>query len=195
MASDPLIFAQLQTLQRRLPADQFDELADGLEETYQAHLRQAADPVTAARRAIAEFGDADTVTAAICRAAAWRRGATALLLTGPVLGSIWAATLLTQQAWSWSLPMPARLFAGIALLATIALLLTAHRERRTYRRGQLAAILAFAALIVLDTAACLVVIRHTPHATPVLLAALAASVLRAAAALTLSARHVARTVG
>ena len=108
MADHPLITSQLQTLASRLPPPLFAEIADGLQETYQAQLIRQPDPHRAAQAAVAQFGDADTITRALCHQAPWRRHAAALLVTGPLLGTIWATTLITQQAWLWSLPWIAR---------------------------------------------------------------------------------------
>lgn len=60
MAGHHLIDAQLTVLATRLPAQAVEELADGLLEAYEARLADA-DPDVAARAAIAEFGDADTI--------------------------------------------------------------------------------------------------------------------------------------
>lgn len=193
MASDDLIAAQLHLLQQRLPAHLFDELADGLDEIYQAQLRHTPDQVSAARRAVTAFGDADTITAAACAAAPWRRAASTLLMMGPVLGGVWAAFLIGQHAWTWPLPLPARGFTGIALLGVVALLLVAHLEHRSYRRGQWTTHAASAILVALDAAACCTALRYGAPSDPVLIVALTASLLRAAAVVSFTTRQLVRS--
>ena len=127
MADHPLITSQLQTLASRLPPPLFAEIADGLQETYQAQLIRQPDPRRAALAAVAQFGDADTITRALCHQAPWRRHAAALLVTGPLLGTIWATTLITQQAWLWSLPWIARGLFAAALLLVVVLLTRAMK--------------------------------------------------------------------
>ena len=192
MAGDDLIAAQLRLLQRRIPATLFDELADGLEETYQAELQHAPDRTTAARRAVAAFGDATTIVAAACATAPWRRASSALLILGPVLGGFWAASLIGQHAWTWPLPLPARLLAGAALLGVVALLLVAHLEHYSYRRGRRATYVASAALVALDTAVCCAALRYGATFDPVVMTAVVASVLRVAGILSLATRQLLR---
>ena len=73
VADDPLITSQLQALASRLPAPLFAEIADGLQETYQALIRQP-DPPRAAQAAVEQYGEADT-SRALCHQAPWRRHA------------------------------------------------------------------------------------------------------------------------
>ena len=142
MADHPLITSQLQTLADRLPPPLFAEIADGLQETYQAQLVRQPDPLLAAQAAVAQFGDADTIIRALCHQAPWRRHAAALLVTGPLLGGIWATTLITQQAWLWSLPWIGRGLFAAALILVVVLLTRALLEQHTYRQGQARVVLA-----------------------------------------------------
>lgn len=191
MADDQLISAQLRLLRRRLPGHLYDEIADGLEETYLAHLHHTPDRTVAARRAVAAFGDADTISAALCASAPWRLGSRILLLLGPLLGGLWAATLIGQHAWAWPLPVPVRVLAGIALLGVLALLLVAQTERHSYRRGRLATLVASATLVALDLGACWVALRYGLPG-PLLTVALTASLLRAVAVVDVGARRLVR---
>jgi hypothetical protein len=88
MAEHELISTQLNILAVRLPAPAVDELADGLYEAYETQLAEHRDPDAAAHLALAQFGDADTVTAAFIRHSPWRRTALALLATGPLIGAL-----------------------------------------------------------------------------------------------------------
>ncbi|MFG1969088.1 hypothetical protein ACGFJC_07180 [Nonomuraea fuscirosea] len=150
MAGHELIAAQLGILAVRLPAEAVEELADGLHEAYADQLRRHGDPDVAARAAIAEFGDAETVTAAFVRVSPWRRTALMLLATGPILAALWAATLITGQAWAWPLPTPVKVLYGVALLTVVGLLLAAALRPRVYRRTRLTVIAGALGLILLD---------------------------------------------
>ncbi len=150
MADHHLIAAQLHTLAARLPHQAVEELADGLHEAYDHHLRRHGDPDLAARQAIADFGDADTVTTAFVRASPWRRTALTLLATGPLMAAAWAPALITAHAWTWPIPLPIKALYGLALLTVAALLATATLTRRTYHRTRTATIAATSGLIVLD---------------------------------------------
>jgi len=173
-----LITRQLEILADRLPGAAVEELADGLRETYDAHLARAGDPGAAARDAIAEFGDADTITAAYVRYSPWRRAARALLLTGPSVGALWAFTLLSQQAWDWPLPVAGRLLFGGALVAVVVALVASARATHAYRRARAATLAGAAALVALD--GCLVATAMTLGlaATPPLALAVAVSGVR-----------------
>lgn len=105
MAGHELIAAQISVLADRLPASAVEELVDGLQETYEARLDELQDPDAAARAAIAEFGDADTVTAAFFRQSPWRRVAVALLISGPFMGVAWGLSLVSTHAWNWPVPI------------------------------------------------------------------------------------------
>jgi hypothetical protein len=177
MASHPLIEAHLGTLRRRLPADAVDELADGLIETYHHHLAQDADPHTAARRAVNDFGEPDTIIAAFTRQAPGRRMALLLLATGPLVGPCWGATLLLGHAWTWPVPAPLRIGLGLGLLLTVATLATAATSRHSYRRTRVAAIGGIG-LITLDTAMITAAVLTAPALVWPMAAAIPASLLR-----------------
>ncbi|HEX4811535.1 MAG TPA: hypothetical protein VFV66_02135 [Nonomuraea sp.] len=150
MAGHELIDAQLTLLARRLPAPAVEELADGLAEAYEAHLAALGEPDIAARAAIAEFGDADVITAAFVRVSPWRRTAMALLATGPIMALLWGPALISAQMWTWPITPPARIAYGLALAATVLILLSVVREKHAYRRTQTATLAAVIALILLD---------------------------------------------
>jgi hypothetical protein len=150
MASHILIDTHLAQLHARLPADTVDELADGLTETYRRQLNSGLDPDTAARAAIAEFGDPATITTAFVQQAPARRMALTLLGTGPVVGGCWGLSLLVGHAWNWPIPIPARIAFGLALASVIAILGSAVLNRHNYRNIRLAATSGSLALIVLD---------------------------------------------
>ncbi|MCI0690300.1 MAG: hypothetical protein L0Y54_24135, partial [Sporichthyaceae bacterium] len=104
MASHQLIDAYLAELGARLPADTIDELADGLTETWQHHLRLGINPDQAARAAIAEFGTTQQINDAFVASAPGRRTARMLLATGPLAGICWGTSLITAKAWTWPIP-------------------------------------------------------------------------------------------
>ncbi len=89
MADHDLIRGYLDELARRLPAGAVEELADGLEETYQHHRRRGLSATDAARSAIAEFGHPRRVTTAFAHQSAGHRTAIALLATAPVFALLW----------------------------------------------------------------------------------------------------------
>ncbi len=149
MADHELIDGYLRDVRRRLPADAVDELADGLSETYAARLAREGDPAAAAAASIAEFGAPDLVAAEFVRQAPGRRVALALLATGPGVGACWGAALIAGHAWTWHVPVPARVAFGVVLLGTITMLAVAATARRGYARTRLAAV-AGGALVGLD---------------------------------------------
>lgn len=150
MARHQLIAVHLDTLAARLPAAAVAELADGFDETFDALLSQHGNPDTAAEATIDEFGDADTITAAFFRDSPWRRLALGLLATGPLMGLVWGATLISQRAWAWPVPLSARVLFGTVLLAVVATLVIAVREIRAYRRTRLTTTGCAGGLVILD---------------------------------------------
>ncbi|MFF3669917.1 hypothetical protein [Microtetraspora malaysiensis] len=183
MAGHELIAAQVDILSSRLPAQAVEELADGLQETYEAHLAVVNDPDAAARAAIAEFGDAEMITAAFCRESPWRRTAVALLATGPIMGAVWGLSLVCAQAWTWPIPLAVRITYGVALVATALTLLAAATEKRAYRRTQAATLVGAIALITLDAVMlATATMAPSPEAWP-LVPALSASLIRIIATL------------
>jgi hypothetical protein len=151
MADHELITAQLGILADRLPAPAVAELADGLQETYEARLAELHDPDAAARAAIAEFGDADTVTAAFFRESPWRRMAMTLLATGPFMGVLWGSVLLYGRVWDWPIPPAVWIVFGTVLVAIVLTLRGVTREQRAYRRTRTSTLAAAIGLITLDS--------------------------------------------
>ncbi|GAA3814949.1 hypothetical protein GCM10022226_39720 [Sphaerisporangium flaviroseum] len=178
MAGHELISAQLDILGARLPAQAVDELADGLRESYEHHLSRHRDPEAAARAAIAEFGDAETVTAAFVHASPWRRLALKLLITGPIMAAVWATALLSGQAWAWPVPLPFKILYGLALVGVVGLLATAVMARHAYRRMRRAVTGAALALILLDLLMVTAVLTVSPGSLWPIAVAVPASLLR-----------------
>jgi hypothetical protein len=187
MAGHRLIDASITALARRLPAGAVDELADGLTETYQRHLSNGLDPDAAAGAAIAEFGDPDLVIAAFVRQSPGRRLARALLGSGPAVGGCWGAALITGHAWTWPVPLPARLAFGLALLAVVTALALAATTRRSLRLTRLTTVSGLG-LVALDAAA-LACVALVP---PAFSWPLAAAVLASLARVTLTIRTLPR---
>jgi len=153
MPGNQLIDAYLLQLARQLPADVVDELADGLGETYQRHLAGGADPQSAARAALAEFGDAAEITTAFTLQSPGRRTARMLLATGPVVGACWAAALIAGHAWTWPVPALVRLGLGLLLLTVAATLVIAGTRRASYARTRATVVAGGLAILALDAAA------------------------------------------
>jgi hypothetical protein len=153
MADHELIQAHLAELARRLPADAVDELADGLAETYRHHLATGADPHSAARRALTEFGTPDQITAAFTALSPGRGAARTLLMTGPPVGAVWAIALVTGHAWQWPIPTPARLAIGLLMLSATCALIIGATGRARYAHTRTAVLAGGIGLIALDAAA------------------------------------------
>jgi hypothetical protein len=151
-------------LSARLPARIIDELIDGLAETYSSYLDQGLGPDAAARAALAEFGEPETVAAAFTRASPARRAGRRLLVTGPAVGACWGAVLVASRAWDRPVPAVARVLPGVVLITVIALLATAALARR-YRPARCAAAAACAGLAALDAFA-VVVVMLSVHRMP-----------------------------
>lgn len=183
MADHHLIASQLDTLAARLPAAAVDELADGLHEAFEDHLARHRNPDAAAQAAVEEFGDADTITAAFFRHSPWRRTAVTLLTTGPLIGALWAVTLITAQAWEWPIPLPVRVAYGTALLAIVLTLVLAVTARQAYNRTRVAAATSTGALVILDTLMLTAIAANAPAITWPLPLAVTASLIRALATL------------
>lgn len=149
MAEPRVIRDYLAALDIRLPADIVGELADGLDETYRHHLAAGLDQPSAARAALAEFGDADQIAAAFTRTAPARRAARALLGAGPVVGGCWAAALIAARAWTWPVPPLIPLMVAACLTIVIVLLVTAAFCDR-YRTSRRAAGVALIGVVLVD---------------------------------------------
>ncbi|WP_214317543.1 hypothetical protein [Nonomuraea sediminis] len=178
MAGHQLIADQLTILAERLPAPAVDELADGLEETYAIHLARTGNPDQAARTAIAEFGDADTITAAFIRDSPSRKTALLLVTIGPLVGLVWGSVLIGSRVWTWAPPLGGRVLYGAVLLAVVATLLLTIREKRAYRRARRAIVGASVGTMVLD--GLMVAFALSSHLAWPLIIGVAASLFRMA---------------
>ena len=125
-----LITSHLDALASQLPGPVVEELADGLGETYRRHLGLGLCPEAAAQAAVAEFGEPELIATEFARAHPARRAARRLLAIGPLVGSCWAVALLTGRAWTWPVPLAARIVPGVMLVAVVALLAVAARGIR-----------------------------------------------------------------
>ncbi len=179
MSGPRLIQDYLATLAAQLPAQIVEELADGLDETYQFHLRQGLAPDRAAQSAVAEFGEPHVIVAGFSRANPARRAARRLLRIGPGVGASWAAALVANRAWAWPLPLPARILPGLALLTVIALLAVAAFGAR-YRLAVRAGIAGCVGTVALDALLIIGVAATIPSMTWVAAGAMAASAGRIA---------------
>jgi hypothetical protein len=130
MPGPGLIASYLDTLAGQLPGPVVEELADGLDGTYRRHLSLGLAPGEAAAAAVAEFGDPELIAAEFARAHPARRAARRLLVIGPVTGLCWAVALVTGRAWTWPVPLAAKIVPGVALVAVVALLAVAARGIR-----------------------------------------------------------------
>jgi hypothetical protein len=183
MPGHPLIEAFLADLRRRLPDDVVDELADGLTETYERHRVGGLAEAAAADAALAEFGGIGEITGAFRDIAPSRRVARRLIATGPVVGGLWAATLLTSHAWRWPIAVPLRVVGGVALLTVVTALVTAAAGRLSCRTGRRACTLGGLGVIVLDAAMLCVMAFSAPASSWLLAAAACASAARITATL------------
>lgn len=179
MSGPRLIQDYLASLSAQLPAEIVEELADGLGETYHFYLRQDLAPERAAQRAVADFGEPHVILADFNRANPARRAARRLLRIGPGVGACWAAALIADQAWTWPLPLPARVLPGLAVITVIALLAVAAFGTR-YRLAALAGIAGCVGTVVLDTLMIIGVALAVPSMTWVVAGAMTASAGRIA---------------
>jgi hypothetical protein len=132
-AGPGLITSHLDALASQLPGPVVEELADGLGETYRRHLGLGLGPEAAAQAAVAEFGEPELIAAEYARAHPARRAARRLLAIGPLVGSCWAVALLTGRAWTWPVPLAARIVPGVMLVAVVALQMGGGRGRDRQR--------------------------------------------------------------
>src|SRR6185437_9041263 len=95
MRGPGLISGHLDALAGQLPGPVVEELAGGLEDTYRRHLGLGLASEAAARAAVAEFGDPGLIAAESAR------------------------------AWTWPVPVAARIVPGVILVAVVALLAVA----------------------------------------------------------------------
>jgi hypothetical protein len=175
----PLIAVQLDGLRAQLPPALAEEIADGLNETYQTQLSRLGNPDVAARAAIAEFGDTRTITRAAWRQSTLRGRAVLLLATAPLVGTAWAASLLNQPQWTSSIPIPVRAVLGVTLLTVaIALLLATAVDQMSYRYRTRTVHAASLLVLALDVAVCAATLSHGPTAVRVIQVAVVASLAR-----------------
>lgn len=179
MSEPRLIHDYLAALSAQLPASIAEELAAGLAETYQSYLRQGQLPDLAARSAVAEFGDPHVIVAEFTKVNPARRAARRFIVTGPVVGACWAAALITGRAWTWPLPLPARILPGLAVITVIALILVAALGTR-YRLAARAGLAGCIGITALDVSMITGVTLAAPAITWVVISAVAASVARIA---------------
>jgi hypothetical protein len=183
MAESGVIVDYLAALSAQLPAPVVEELADGLDQTRQRYLNQGLPPAAAASAAIAEFGDPDVILAGFSRLSPARHAARRLLASGPVVGGCWAIALITSRAWSWPVPLAARVLFGIALASIIGLLAAAAFGTK-YRSIRWAGTAGCVGITALDTTMLLTTAIVIPAVAWPAIPALAAS----AARLTFTAR-------
>ena len=177
MAESSLITGYLAALSAQLPAPVVEELADGLDQTVGHYLGQGLDTSAAAEAAIAEFGSPRVILAAFTRASPARRAARRLLATGPIVAGCWAAGLLTSRAWSWPVPVEARIAFGVTLTTVIGLLAIAALGSH-YRSVGRAATAGCIGVAVLDATMLIAVPLTAPAVAWPLALAVTASVVR-----------------
>jgi hypothetical protein len=174
MPQPSLIRDYLGLLSAQLPAPVVEELADGLAETYDYHLRQALPPDLAAGAAVAEFGDPRVIVAEFARVNPARRAARRLLAAGPAVGGCWAAALITGRAWAWPVPLAARILPGLVLV-TVVSLLAAAAFGTSYRFATRAGAAGCIGTALLDMVMIIGVALAIPSVTWVTAGAMAAS--------------------
>ena len=177
MRGSSLIAGYLDALAGQLPGPVVEELAGGLEETYRRYLGLGLSPEAAARAAVAEFGDPGLIAAEFARAHPARRAARRLLAAGPVVGACWAVALLTGRAWTWPVPVAARIVPGVILVAVVALLAVAARGIR-YRPIGRAGTAGCVGTAALDGFMIIGVLAADPAAKWAVAVAMAASAVR-----------------
>ena len=177
MRGPSLISGYLDALASQLPGPVVEELAGGLEDAYRRHLGLGLAPEAAARAAVAEFGDPGLIAAEFARAHPARRAARRLLAAGPVVGACWAVALVTGRAWTWPVPVVARIVPGVVLVAIVALLAVAARGIR-YRSVGRAGTAGFVGIAALDGFMIIGVLAADPAARWAVAVAAAASAAR-----------------
>ena len=177
MRGPSLISGYLDALAGQLPGPVVEELAGGLEDTYRRHLGLGLASEAAARAAVAEFGDPGLIAAEFARAHPARRAARRLLAAGPVVGACWAVALVTGRAWTWPVPVVARIVPGVVLVAIVALLAVAARGIR-YRSVGRAGTAGCVGIAALDGFMIIGVLAADPAARWAVAVAVAASAAR-----------------
>ena len=179
MSEPRVIGSYLAVLAAQLPAPIVEELADGLTETHRSYLRQGLAPDLAAESAVAEFGKPQAIVAEFARVNPARRAARRLLGIGPVVGACWAAALITDPAWAWPVPFPARVLVGLALVTIIALLAAAALSTR-YQLAARAGVVGCIGIATLDAVLITGVTFASAPMTWVMVGAMVASTARIA---------------
>ena len=105
------------------------------------------------------------------------RPARRLLTAGPVVGANWAVALLTGRAWTWPVPVAARIVPGVILAAVMALLAVAARGIR-YRPVGRAGTAGCVGIAALDGFMIIGVLAADPAARWAVAVAVAASAAR-----------------
>jgi hypothetical protein len=108
-----------------------------------------------------------------------RRAARRLLGIGPVVGACWAAALITDRAWAWPVPFPARVLVGLALVTIIALLAAAALSTR-YQLAARAGVAGCIGIATLDAVLITGVTFASAPMTWVMVGAMVASTARIA---------------
>jgi hypothetical protein len=171
------ITGYLSALATQLPAPVVAELADGLGETHQRYLRQGLDPDDAARAAVREFGEPSLVIAGFAEVSPARRVARRLMCTGPLVGACWGTALITGRAWTWPVQPAAVFLAGLVLLASIGLIVSAVAGPG-YRSVVRAGLAGCLGVIALDAFLVIAVPLTAPTVTWITSLALSASLTR-----------------
>jgi len=149
---------------RRARAEIVAEIADGLAESVEAHVRRGVPPVAAARLAVAEFGDPAELAALFMAeraGAAAHRVGLGLVVTGPAVGAVWVAQFASRSGSGWweqagaMLPALPAYALILAVAVPAALLAAAAGAGRLSRRLGLAPRHAATAAVI---AACATVI-------------------------------------
>jgi hypothetical protein len=179
MPEPRVIREYLAVLSAQLPAPVVAELADGLAETHQSYLRRGLAADAAAEAAVAEFGEPELVLAEFARVNPGRGAARRLLVAGPAVGACWAVALIASRAWTWPLPLPARILPGLVLIIVIGLLAAATLSAR-YRLAVRAGAAGCIGTVLLDVVVIIGVGLTIPSVTWVTVGAMAASAARIA---------------
>jgi hypothetical protein len=177
MPEPGLIRDYLVTLRVQLPAQIVEELADGLYQTHGRYLGQGLDPDAAAEAALAEFGEPQAVLTAFTSMSPARRAARRLLATGPMVGACWGGALITGRAWTWPVPMAARVLFGMMLITVIGLLAAAAFGRR-YRSVGRAGAAGCVGIATLDAAMIIALMLAVPAMVWPMILPVAASMAR-----------------
>jgi hypothetical protein len=177
MAEHRLIAAYRNDLLVQLPVHLADEVSGGLADAHENYVSQGLTPDQAACAAIEEFGNARRVADAFRRACPAWRAARALIVTGPVVGGLWAAALIADRAWDWPIPIAVRLLVG-AILASSVLLLVASALARRYQAVRRAGLAGCIGLAALDASMITTAILLAPSLRWLLVLAASASAVR-----------------